>query len=102
MIDNDSGFVTVLAKRLEAAGWQHRLATGAVPPEELVAMKLSALLVDPTLLGEDGWGYLERVCGMLPDLGVSSAPAAPPSPSGSAACASASTTGSPSPATRRR
>jgi len=70
VIDSDSGFVTVLSKRAEAAGWQLRLASGAVPPEELVAMKLSALLVDPTLLGEDGWGYLERVCGTLPDLGV--------------------------------
>ena len=33
-------------------------------------MKLNALLLDPAVLGEDGWGYLERVCGMLPDLGV--------------------------------
>ena len=33
-------------------------------------MKLNALLLDPALLGEEGWAYLERVCGMLPDLGV--------------------------------
>ena len=66
VIDTDSGFVTVLSKRAEAAGWQLRVATGAVPPEELVAMKLNALLVDPAVLGEDGWGYLERVCEMLP------------------------------------
>ena len=70
MIDDDSGFLTVLAKRIEAAGWQHRQLAGAIPPEELVAMKLNALLVDPAVLGEEGWGYLERVCGMLPDLGV--------------------------------
>ncbi|HEX8753099.1 MAG TPA: response regulator transcription factor [Solirubrobacterales bacterium] len=70
VIDTDSGFVTVLAKRAETAGWQLRQAAGAVPPEELVAMKLNALLIDPALLGEEGWAYLERVCGMLPDLGV--------------------------------
>jgi len=70
VIDDDSGFVTVLAKRTEAAGWQQRTLAGAIPPEELVAMKLNALLVDPTVLGEDAWAYLERVCGMLPDLGV--------------------------------
>jgi DNA-binding response OmpR family regulator len=70
IIDTDSGFVTVLAKRADAAGWQLRKATSLVPPEELVAMKLNALLIDPGLLGEDGWSYLERVCGMLPDLGV--------------------------------
>src|SRR4051812_25759683 len=33
-------------------------------------MKLNALLLDPTVLGEESWGYIERVCGMLPDLGV--------------------------------
>lgn len=70
VIDDDSGFVTVLAKRTEAAGWQQRTLAAAIPPEELVAMKLNALLVDPAVLGEDGWSYLERVCGMLPDLGV--------------------------------
>jgi len=70
VIDNDSGFVTVLAKRTEAAGWQQRQAGSAIPPEELVAMKLNALLLDPAVLGEEGWSYLERVCGMLPDLGV--------------------------------
>jgi len=70
VIDSDSGFVTVLAKRADMAGWQLRQSGGAIPPHELVAMKLNALLLDPALLGEDGWGYLERVCGMLPDLGV--------------------------------
>jgi DNA-binding response OmpR family regulator len=70
LIDNDSGFLTVLAKRTEAAGWQHRQLASAVPPEELVAMKLNAVVLDLAVLGEDGWGYLERVCGMLPDLAV--------------------------------
>jgi DNA-binding response OmpR family regulator len=70
VIDDDSGFVTVLAKRIEATGWQHRQMASAVPPEELVAMKLNALLLDPAVLGDEGWSYLERVCGMLPDLGV--------------------------------
>jgi DNA-binding response OmpR family regulator len=70
VIDDDSGFVTVLARRSEAAGWQQRTLSGAIPPEELVAMKLDALLIDPAVLGEDAWGYLEQICGMLPDLGV--------------------------------
>ena len=92
----------MLAKRTEAAGWQQRQVASAIPPEELVAMKLNALLLDPSVLGDEGWAYLERVCGMLPDLGVSSAPAARPSPSACAGCGSASTTGSPSPAIPRR
>jgi DNA-binding response OmpR family regulator len=70
VIDTDSGFVTVLAKRAEAAGWLLRISAGAVPPEELVAMKLTALILDPAVLGDDAWPYLDRVCGLLPDLGV--------------------------------
>lgn len=70
VIDSDSGFVTVLNKRAEAASWQLRQVASAIPPEELVAMKLNALLLDPAVLGDEGWAYLERVCGMLPDLGV--------------------------------
>ena len=70
IIDTDSGFVKVLAKRLEAAGWQHRVLASAVSPDELVAMKLNAIVLDLGALGADGWDYLERICGMLPDLGV--------------------------------
>jgi len=35
-----------------------------------VAMKLNALVVDLSALGPIGWEFLERVCGMLPGLGV--------------------------------
>jgi DNA-binding response OmpR family regulator len=70
VIDADSGFVTVFAKRCEAAGWQLRRSAGEIPPHELAAAKLNALLVDPTALGERGPAYLEQVYGMLPDLSV--------------------------------
>jgi DNA-binding response OmpR family regulator len=70
VIDGDTGFITVLAKRADAAGWQLRQVTSAIPPEELVAMKLNALLVDPSVLGEESGAYLERVCALLPELGV--------------------------------
>jgi DNA-binding response OmpR family regulator len=70
VIDNDSGFVTVLAKRADAAGWHLRQSTGSVPPRDLVTMKLNALLIDPALLGEESWDYLERVASTLPDLGL--------------------------------
>jgi DNA-binding response OmpR family regulator len=70
VIDDDSGFMTVLAKRTGAAGWQQRQVSSAIPPEELVAMKLNAIVLDPAVLGDEGWAYIERVCGMLPDLGV--------------------------------
>jgi DNA-binding response OmpR family regulator len=70
VIDDDSGFVTVLSKRTEAAGWQQRVLSSAIPPEELVAMKLNALLLDLGVLGDEAWDYLGRVCELLPDLAV--------------------------------
>jgi DNA-binding response OmpR family regulator len=70
VIDDDRGFVRVLTRRFDVAGWEYRVHTAGVPAEELVAMKLNALLVDPTILDPRGWEFLERVCGMLPDLAV--------------------------------
>jgi DNA-binding response OmpR family regulator len=70
VIDTDSGFVRVLTKRLDAAGWECRVLPSGVPTDELVAMKLNALVVDLAVLGPEGWNFLDRVCGVLPDLGV--------------------------------
>jgi DNA-binding response OmpR family regulator len=71
VIDRDGAFVKTLGNRLDAAGWQHRVLGGIVPVEELVAMKLNALVVDLAILPpEEAWPFLERVCGMLPGLGV--------------------------------
>ena len=70
MIDVDSGFVQVLTKRLESHGWQFRVL-GSVPRvEDLVAMRLNALVVDLGMLGPDAWSFLERVCTTLPGMGV--------------------------------
>jgi DNA-binding response OmpR family regulator len=70
VIDADSGFLTVLGKRLDGAGWEYRVLAGSVPAEELLAMKLNALLVDVAVLGTRSWEFLEEVCGALPGLGV--------------------------------
>jgi DNA-binding response OmpR family regulator len=70
VIDDDSGFVTVLSKRLDGAGWEYRVRQGGIPVEEIVAMRLNALVVDISVLGSDGWEFLEQVCGAMPGLGV--------------------------------
>ncbi len=70
VIDSDSGFLKVLAKRLQTAGWEYRILPGGVPADELAAMRLTALLVDPRVLQGDPWAFLDRVCGLLPELGV--------------------------------
>ena len=70
VIDTDTAFLTVLGKRLDGAGWEHRVLAGTVPVEEIVAMKLNALVVDLTILGPQGWDFLEKVCSTIPGLGV--------------------------------
>jgi DNA-binding response OmpR family regulator len=70
VIDTDSGFLQVLDKRLERLGWEHRTLASAVPVETIVAMRLSALVIDLTILGPSAWDYLQRVCAELPGLGV--------------------------------
>jgi DNA-binding response OmpR family regulator len=70
VIDADSGFVRVLAKRLEGAGWQYRTLAAPVPLEELVAMRLNAIVVDLTVFGPRAWEFLERTSRDLPGLGI--------------------------------
>jgi DNA-binding response OmpR family regulator len=70
VIDTDSGFVRVLAKRVGEMGWQQRVLTAAPRAEDLVSMRLHALVVDLALLGSDGWEFLQQVCDSVPGLGV--------------------------------
>ena len=70
VIDTDSGFLKVLDKRLDRLGWEHRTLAGPVPIEELVAMRLGALVIDLAVLGPQAWEYLERVRAGVPGLGV--------------------------------
>jgi DNA-binding response OmpR family regulator len=70
VLDSDTGFLQVLAKRLESAGWQHRVLGSPVPVDQIVAMRLNAIVIDPAVLGPQGWSYLEKLCARLPGLGV--------------------------------
>ncbi len=70
VVDSDSGFLRVLGKRIDAAGWRLRVLASPVPLDEVVAMRLNAIIIDPVTLGPDAWTYLERLCGRLPALGV--------------------------------
>src|SRR4051794_41656983 len=70
VIDTDSAFLTVLGKRLDGAGWEHRVLAGSVPIDDLVSMKLNALLVDLSVIGPQGWEFLADVCSSIPGLGV--------------------------------
>ena len=70
VLDSDTGFLQVLAKRLEGAGWQHRVLASPVPLDAIVAMRLNAVVLDLAVLGPQGWNYLEKLCTRLPGLGV--------------------------------
>src|SRR5947209_7472390 len=70
VIDRDPGFMQVLAKRLQALGWDHRTVGNPVTPDTLVAMRLNALVIDLSIVGPDCWDYVERICSRLPALAV--------------------------------
>lgn len=70
VIDTDTGFLQVLGKRMERLGWEHRVLGGPAPVDALVAMRLSAIVVDPALFGPRAFDELERICAGLPSLAV--------------------------------
>jgi DNA-binding response OmpR family regulator len=71
VIDREGAFLKVLSNRFDSAGWQYRMLGGLVPPDELVALKINAIVMDISVLPpEEAWSFLERVCGLMPGLGV--------------------------------
>src|SRR5919108_4533526 len=70
VLDSDSGFVRVLAKRVDDLGWQHRWLGAPPPLEEFAAMRVNALIVDLALLGPEAWEFLERLSTGVPGLGI--------------------------------
>ena len=78
VLDSDTGFVQVLVKRLDIAGFPQRVLPSAPSLDAAVALRLSALVVDPAVLGPTAWTYLESLCARMPNLGliVCTAPAA--------------------------
>jgi DNA-binding response OmpR family regulator len=67
VVDDDSGLLTVLERRLAALGWEMEVL--AFPPDagHLAALRLHALIVNPSLTGLD---YVERVAAALPGLAL--------------------------------
>jgi DNA-binding response OmpR family regulator len=70
VVDRETGFLRVLANRLESVGWGHRVLASPVPLDDLVAMRLNAVVIDLAVIGPQAWNYLETLCAKLPNLGV--------------------------------
>jgi DNA-binding response OmpR family regulator len=70
VLDADTGFLQVLTKRLESPSWQYRVLASPIRLDELVAMRLNAVVLDLAVLGPQAWTYLEQLCARLPHLAV--------------------------------
>jgi DNA-binding response OmpR family regulator len=67
LIDDDSGLLTVLGRRFSALGWQWEQLGYAARQDQLAALRLHALIINPALTGLE---YLERTALALPGLAV--------------------------------
>jgi DNA-binding response OmpR family regulator len=66
-VDDDSGLLTVINRRLEALRWHSETLAFAPTPEQLTVMRLHALLVNPALTSLD---YIGRVAEALPGMAL--------------------------------
>jgi DNA-binding response OmpR family regulator len=67
LVDDDSGLLTLLARRLEALRWAHEVMTYAPGPDQLAAMRAHAMILNPALSGMD---YIERIANAMPNLAL--------------------------------
>ncbi len=67
LVDDDSGLLTVLDRRLDALGWEREVLSYAAGPEQIAALRVHALIVNPALTGLD---YIERISSSLPGLAL--------------------------------
>ena len=71
VLDRDSGFLTVLAKRIERAGWRYRLLPSRISTKALAeTVQADALILDMAVLGPRRFGWLGRLCDLRPDLSI--------------------------------
>jgi DNA-binding response OmpR family regulator len=70
ILDRDSGFMLVLAKRMERLGWRHQVLGARVTSKAIASLEADALIVDLSMLGPRRWKWLARVCEQRPDVRV--------------------------------
>jgi DNA-binding response OmpR family regulator len=67
LVDDDSGLVTMLERRFAAMRWDYEVMAYPPTPDQLAAMRLHAIVLNPELSGLD---YIERVSGAVPALAI--------------------------------
>jgi len=69
IIDRDSGFITTLTNRLQRHDFSPpKVMSRPVRVEEIALLHLNGLIVDPVLLGQHAWRWLEQLRERLPEL----------------------------------
>jgi DNA-binding response OmpR family regulator len=67
LVDDDSGLLTVMERRFEALRWDREILAYAPGPDQLTALRIHGLVINPALSGID---YIERVASALPGLAI--------------------------------
>lgn len=67
LLDDDSGLLTVMERRFAALRWHWEVLNHAPAPEQLAALRIQALVLNPALTGLD---YLEQLAAKAPSLAV--------------------------------
>jgi len=70
ILDRDSGFLVVLAKRMERLGWKRHVLSARASARTISSMQADALVVDLAILGAKRWKWLARVCELRPDVRI--------------------------------
>jgi DNA-binding response OmpR family regulator len=67
VVDDDTGLLMVIERRFAALRWQSEVLAYPPRPDQLAALRLHALIVNPALTGLD---YVERISAQLPGLAL--------------------------------
>ena len=67
ILDDDSGLLTVLERRFAALRWEREVLSYPPGPDQLAALRLHALILNPSLTGLE---YVERTAIALPGLAL--------------------------------
>lgn len=68
ILDRDSGFVAVLLKRVQEAGWHSSLLPAGISAKRLAKLDVDVLVVDPPAADPTRWAWLGTLCQRRPDL----------------------------------
>jgi DNA-binding response OmpR family regulator len=67
LVDDDSGLVTVMDRRFQALRWDREVLSYAPGPDQLAALRLHALVINPALTGLE---YIARIGTAMPGLAI--------------------------------